>query len=82
MLAHFLLALNSRLRLARAALREDGIMLEVSLPASALESFLVEEAVNALATGFRLARRECVCLLDGRVAQQYRLFHLLKGEQS
>jgi hypothetical protein len=81
-LVHFLLALNARLRLARSLFGEDCIVLEVALPASALDHYLVEEAVGALAAGFRLARRECACLLDGQVARQYREFHLSKGEQS
>jgi len=38
--------------------------------------------VQALTAGFRLARRECVCLLDGQVARQYREFHLSKGESA
>jgi hypothetical protein len=81
-MTHFILALNARLRLARASWTDAGVTLEVALPAAALNAFLVEEAVEALAAGFRLARRECASLLDGRVAAEYRRFHLSKGEQA
>jgi hypothetical protein len=81
-LAHFILALNARLRLARASFVADGVVLEVALPAAELDGFLVGEAVAALAVGVRLARRECAALLDGWLASQYREFHLLKGEPS
>jgi len=81
-MTHFLLALNARLRLARASWTGGGVTLEVALPAAALNAFLVEEAVEALGAGFRLARRECASLLDGRVAAEYRKFHLSKGEQA
>ncbi|MDR3703753.1 MAG: hypothetical protein P4L56_29155 [Candidatus Sulfopaludibacter sp.] len=75
-MCHFLLALNARLRLARAGWADSGVTLEVALPAAGLTAFLMVEAVRALGAGFRMARRECASLLDGRVAKQYREFHL------
>jgi hypothetical protein len=77
-MSHFLLALNGRLRLARAGWWEAGVVLEVALPAASLTVFLMEEAARALGAGLRMARRECASLLDGQVAKHYCEFHLQK----
>jgi hypothetical protein len=74
-LVHFLLALNSRLRLARALLLEDRVMLEVVLSAANFSPWLIDKAVGALAVGTRMAKRECAALLDAEVARIYCEFH-------
>jgi hypothetical protein len=75
---HFLLAANTRLRLARASWADQRIVLEVVLPVATLSGSLVEEAVRALGAGRLIVRRGCAALLDGQVARQYREFHLEK----
>lgn len=74
-LSHFLLALNSRLRLARGSLLEDRVVLEVVIPASTLTPWLVDKAVGSLIAGFRMAKRECALLLEPGVAKVYCEFH-------
>ena len=74
-LAHFLLALNGRLRLARGSLFEDRVALEVVVPAAELSSWLIDKTLGSLIVGARLAKRECAALLDAEVAQTYCAFH-------
>jgi hypothetical protein len=74
-LAHFLLALNHRLRLARGSLLNDRAALEAAVPSAPLTPWLISKAVNSLIVGTRLAKRECAALLDAEVAQTYCAFH-------
>ena len=75
-LIHFLLALNQRIRLARASLMPDRIVLEVVLPPACLNPVLVAQAVGALWAGAAAARRECAALLNPEIARAYLQFHL------
>jgi len=74
-LVHFLLALNSRLRLARGSLLADRIVLEVVLPAWSVSTGLLDQAMSALMVGTRLAKRECAALLQPETAHAYCTFH-------
>jgi hypothetical protein len=74
-LTHFLLALNQRIRLARASPAPDRILLEVVLPPACVKPALVKQAVGALWAGVAAARRECAALLDPEIARAYLQFH-------
>ena len=74
---HFLLVLNAHLRLVRASLLPDTVVLEVALGGLVLNCRLVEKAVEGLMVGARFARRECSVLLNPKVAQTYCAFHQL-----
>jgi hypothetical protein len=71
----FLLALNSRLRLARGSLLADRVVLEVRLPAWNANAWLLDKAVGALMVGARVAKRECAALLEPAAARTYCEFH-------
>lgn len=75
-LAHFLLHLNGRLRLARGALADGAAVLEVILPAGEAEPRMIERAIGAVLAGAMAARRACGALLDPAVAEAYCNFHL------
>lgn len=75
-LTHFLLVLNQRIRLARASMAPDKVVLEVVLPAGCAKPALVNQAVRSLWTGAAAARRECAALLDPEIAEAYLQFHL------
>lgn len=75
-LAHFLLALNRRLRLARGSLDRRAVRLEVVLPADILDPRLLDQALGALAVGVTHARRECAALLEPALATHYCALHL------
>jgi hypothetical protein len=81
-LAHFLLDLNARLRLARGALGGDVAALEVVLPAKDLTTWLIEKAMGAVMVGTLAARRACVALVEHAVAEAYCTFHLERGGSS
>lgn len=72
---HFLLALNTGLRLARALLLHDRVGLEVVLRTDELQSWWIDKAIHALAVGVRLAKRECAALLEPETARAYCEFH-------
>jgi len=74
-LVHFLLALNSRLRLARGSLLSDRVVLEVILPTWCVNTALMDQAVDALIVGARVAKKECAALLQPEVARTYCEFH-------
>lgn len=74
-LAHFLLALNARLRLARGALLDSGVELEAILPAQHVSSRLIDKAEGALIVGASLTERECTALLEPALGDAYRAFH-------
>ncbi len=74
-LVHFLLALNSRLRLARGSLLSDRVVLEVCLPTWCVNTALMDQAVDALIVGARVAKKECAALLQPEVARTYCEFH-------
>lgn len=74
-LSHFLLELNARLRLARGALADAGVRLEVILPASDLDLGLIDHVLGALVVGASRAGRECAALLDLAMAREYCAFH-------
>lgn len=74
-LAHFLLALNARLRLARGSLLDDRVTLEAIIPAAGLSAWLIEKALGSLIVGARLSKGACAALLDADVAQTYCTFH-------
>jgi len=80
-LAHFLLSLNRRIRLARGSVAGGRVGVEVVLPASTLRPWLLEKALGALAVAARLARRECAALLDAEIARNYLEFHKGKEKQ-
>ena len=75
-LTHFLLVLNERIRLARASMAPDRVVLEVVLPAACARPAMVRQAVRSLWTGAAVARRECAALLRPKVAEAYLQFHL------
>ena len=74
-LAHFSLALNARLRFARASLLDDRLVLEVALPPAALTPDVIQKAVGSLQVGVEVARKECAALSDPRMAARYLEFH-------
>lgn len=74
-LAHFALALNARLRLARASLVEDRLVLEVALPPSALTPEVIQKVVGSLQVGVAVAKKECAALCDPQTAARYWQFH-------
>jgi len=80
-LTHFFLAFNSRLRLARASMLEDRALIEAILPTRSLTPMLVDRVVGSLMVGSRLAKRECMALLENEVAQHYCEFHMKGGEK-
>lgn len=81
-LTHFFLALNARLRLARASILEDKALLEAILSPRSLTPVLVDRVVGSLMVGSRLAKRESMALLDNEVAQHYCEFHMKGGEEN
>jgi hypothetical protein len=74
-LVHFLLALNSRLRLARGLLLQERAALEAVIPIDVLSHRLADKAIGSLAVGARLAKRECAALLNPEAARAYCEFH-------
>ena len=74
-LAHFSLALNARLRFARASFLDDRLALEVAIPLSALTPTIVRKALGSLRIGVEVARKECAALADERTAALYLGFH-------
>jgi hypothetical protein len=74
-LTDVLLALNRRLRFARGALESDRIVIEVTLPISAVMPALVDRAVETIVVGSRVAKKAVRALLDPWVAEQYLEFH-------
>jgi len=77
-LAHFLFAVNARLRLARACLNPDHVGLEVIVPARGVSAGLIARAFGALVIGATMARRECAALLEPAFAEAYCECHLGK----
>ena len=75
-LEHFLLQLQSRLRFARFHWKNDYLGLEIVLPVSRLDAWLVDKAAGALAAGAAAAKRECAALMQPDVARAYCDFHL------
>jgi hypothetical protein len=78
-LAHFLLDLNARLRLARGALARGVAAIEVVLTAQTLTTSMIEKAMGAVLVGASAARRACLALLEPAVAEAYCTFHLERG---
>ena len=74
-LAHFLLALNQRLRLVRGTVGEAGVRLEVVSPSRIVNLDRLDRAVGALIVAAAMAKRECAALLDPAVAEAYCAFH-------
>jgi len=79
-LAHFLLSLNRRTRLARGSIAGNSAVVEAVLPVAALEPWLLQRALDASLVAARLARRECAALIDSDIARQYAQFHITKEE--
>lgn len=74
-LAHFMLALNARVRLVRGSVGDAGVLLEVVLPPWVVNADLVDRAMGALIVAAAMAKRECAALLVPAVAEVYCAFH-------
>jgi len=74
-LTHFFLGLNACLRMARASLVSEAMILEVILDERVLSVWRVAKAVEALVVGAQFAKRECGVLMNPNVAQAYCAFH-------
>ena len=74
--AHYLLALNGRLRFARGSVRDACARLEVVLPAGELESQLLDAAAEALASGREIAKKPVAALCNPELALRYLEFHI------
>ena len=73
--AHFLLALNEHIRLARGTVGDAGVLVEVVVPAWSVSSGLIDRAVGALIVAAAVAKRECAALMDPAVAAAFCAFH-------
>ena len=74
-LAHFALALNARLRLARASWLEEQLVLEVAVRPDDLTPRVIEKALGSIQVGTGIARKECAALLNEGIAEVYLKFH-------
>jgi hypothetical protein len=74
-LAHYLLALNGALRVARGAMSDREVALEALIPVATLNAAAVDRAVNAIAMGAAAAARSCAALRSEEVARSYLEFH-------
>jgi hypothetical protein len=74
-LVHFSLALNARLRLARASFLDDRLVLEAVLPPSALTPAVIRKALGSLRMGAQVAKKECAALAGEQLADLYLKFH-------
>jgi len=74
-LGHFSLALNARLRLARASFLDDRLVLEAVLPPSALSPAVIRKALGSLRMGVEIAKKECAALAGEQMAALYLKFH-------
>ena len=74
-LTHFALALNARLRLARASWTEEQLVLEVALGIEDPAPPVIRKALGSIQVGTAVARKECAALLHEEVAELYLKFH-------
>jgi hypothetical protein len=74
-LTHFLLAMNARLRFARASFAPAGLVQEVALPVAALTPAVASRAVWAVSDGLPKSKQACAKLSDTRTAEEYLQFH-------
>jgi hypothetical protein len=74
-LTHFLLAINARLRFARATFAPAGLVQEVALPVAVLTPAVASCAVWAVSNGLLKTKQACAALSDTRTAEEYLQFH-------